>query len=318
MHLKDFKTIYLIIFCFLVITLSSCLNILSDGDISTDGHTPRLVVDGLITTEPGPYFVQLTLSGNLAGPFSKNIVPVTDATVTISDAQGNVDVLKPFDEKYIIFDGIDNPDRTWADLGYYQTTTNMQGVPGGKYTLSIVYDGKTYEATATIPRSNPTLELKHEDSFELPFIYFDEPQNVKNYYMFYYSSFRDGKSTRSNYALVQHESIPRNLWSTFPRQNLLYDDTYLPARVERLDIYQNTNYQIFSDTTLFDPDSSTVEMHSVTQEVYDLYQALENQKKNDGGTFNGLPGDPPTNLSNGALGFFRASAVSRKTIPFTR
>ena len=318
MELKNIKLVYITIFCLLVTTLSSCYNVLFDNEITTDEHTPRLVVNGIITDEAGPYFVRLSLTGKPTPLFLEDYTPVTNATVTISDNEGNIDVLKPSDEKYTALDSINTPDRTWGDMGYYQTTTNLLGTPGKTYTLSVVYNGKTYEATAKMPQSAPELELKHEDNYQLPFIYFDKPKYGKSYYMFYYSIFRNGNvgPIRTYWA---HPAIPRSLWPTFAWQNILYDDAYLPAKakVERLDIYGAHNYQTFSDD-FFTPDSTTVEMHLVSKEVYNLYQALEQQKKNDGGAFSNLPGNPPSNISNGALGFFRVSSVSRKTIPFTR
>lgn len=316
MQLKNIKTIYLIAFCFLALSLSSCFNVLSENEVITDEHTPRLVVNGLITSQPGPYYVQLSLT-SVPSALAVDYTPITNATVTISDTQGNVDVLKPFDDEYPnLYDG-DNLNRTWADLGYYQTTTNLQGTPGQTYTLTIVYDGQTYKATATMPLNAPELALKHEDNYKLPFIYFDEPQDQENYYLFYYSSFTNG-SAWPFHSRYEYESIPNNLRSTFYSLNLAYDDTYLPSKVERLDIYEGNNRQLFAEPSPFDPDSSVVEMHSVTREVYDLYQAIKKQQENDGGAFDGPPADLPTNLSNGALGFFRASAISRKTIPFTR
>ena len=54
-----------------------------------------------------------------------------------------------------------------------------------------------------------------------------------------------------------------------------------------------------------------IEMHSITKEAYDYYKALIQQFKTDGGGYSPSPASPPTNLDNGALGFFRASAVNR-------
>ena len=317
MELKNIKLIYIPIFCLLIATLSGCYDALSNDEIAMGEHTPRLVVDGMITTEPGPYYVQLSLTNKPFQLYAGGYAPVTDATVTISDEEGNVDVLTPFAAIYPVVDGKGKrPYDTWGDVGYYQTTTNMRGAPGKTYTLTVVYNGETYTATTTMPASVPELELQHEDRYEMPFIYFDEPQREDNYYMFYYQSFKNGSPSRSNYLV--HETIPSNLWSTFSFKTVLFNDVNLPARVERLDIYEGTNYQVYADTTLFDPDSTMIEMHSVRQEVYDLFKAIEQQKKNDGGAFYGIPANLPGNLSNGALGFFRASAISRKTIPFTR
>jgi hypothetical protein len=54
-----------------------------------------------------------------------------------------------------------------------------------------------------------------------------------------------------------------------------------------------------------------IEMHSLTKEAYEFYQSLLQQFRTDGGGYSPSPASPPTNMDNGALGFFRASAVSR-------
>jgi len=305
MELKN--TMCITLFCLLATTLSSCYNVLSD-DVTTAEHTPRLVVNGLITNEElVRHFVRLSLTTRPTSPNTRNYTPVTNATVTIRDDQGNVSVLYQSNNKYSILDGFNDSDRTWADMGYY--FSDIRGVPGRTYKLTIVYNGQTYEASATMPQKAPELELKYEDDYELPFVYFDEPQDQKNYYLFYYNSSKNGKDGPRNY--WRRDNIPRTMWSIFALQNILYDDTYLPAKVERLNIYQDLNRQTRDS---LDYGSATVEMHSVTKEVYDLFQALEQQKENDGGAFSSLSANLPSNISNGALGFFRASATSRKEV----
>ena len=54
-----------------------------------------------------------------------------------------------------------------------------------------------------------------------------------------------------------------------------------------------------------------IEMHSLTKEGYDYYKVLIQMFKTDGGGYSPSPASPPTNMDNGALGFFRASAVNR-------
>ena len=59
-------------------------------------------------------------------------------------------------------------------------------------------------------------------------------------------------------------------------------------------------------------DSIYIGLSSLTIEAFQFYKALLQQFKNDGGAFQPAPGSPPTNMSNGALGYFRASALSEK------
>jgi len=57
-------------------------------------------------------------------------------------------------------------------------------------------------------------------------------------------------------------------------------------------------------------DEYRIRMYSITEEGYNYYKALIAQFKNDGGTYSPAPASPPTNIDNGGLGFFRASAVN--------
>ena len=57
-----------------------------------------------------------------------------------------------------------------------------------------------------------------------------------------------------------------------------------------------------------------VSLFSLTYEAYLYYKALLSQFENDGGTFKPSPASPPSNISNGALGIFRASALDTMSI----
>ena len=63
------------------------------------------------------------------------------------------------------------------------------------------------------------------------------------------------------------------------------------------------------------PDAYTgyyfIEMHSLTKQGYDYYKALLQQFRTDGGVYSPTPATPPGNIDNGALGFFKTSAVNR-------
>lgn len=87
-----------------------------------------LVVDGMITDQPGPYFITLSYSASLD---NAEFFPLTGFQVSILDDAGNQEEL------------IDLED------GRYQTHQNgIQGVPGRSYRLSMISpEGKVYEST---------------------------------------------------------------------------------------------------------------------------------------------------------------------------
>ena len=55
-------------------------------------------------------------------------------------------------------------------------------------------------------------------------------------------------------------------------------------------------------------------MYSITREAFVYYNDLFNLINNDGGMFSPPPANPRSNVINGALGYFQASAIEMETI----
>jgi hypothetical protein len=89
-------------------------------------YEPKLVVDGLITDQPGPYSVNLYLSSATNGDLDRQS-RVSDAIVTIFDDAGNSERL------------------TETASGKYETAAKgIRGTIGRKYHVTITVDGKEY------------------------------------------------------------------------------------------------------------------------------------------------------------------------------
>ena len=92
----------------------------------------------------------------------------------------------------------------------------------------------------------------------------------------------------------------------------ILNDEYLKSYVNGLDVCKGESPDYWLTNYPYDyMDSYYIEMHSLTKEGYDYYRALIQQFRTDGGGYSPSPASPPTNLDNGALGFFRASAYNR-------
>jgi Domain of unknown function (DUF4249) len=97
-------------------------------DFSSPDITSQLVVDGMITDEPGPYTIKLSRTQE---PYDiTSIKKVSAKTVSIFDNIGNTEVLKEI------------------RLGEYQTNPNgIRGVVGREYSVRIeTFDNKIYES----------------------------------------------------------------------------------------------------------------------------------------------------------------------------
>jgi len=100
-------------------------------NLSYKGNNSRIIIEGNITNEAGPYFVKITKSVNLTA--TETNPTIDDALVTISDNAGNNETL------------------TSLGKGMYRTTL-LNGVEGRTYTLTVKTEGQTYTAQSTMPQ----------------------------------------------------------------------------------------------------------------------------------------------------------------------
>ena len=204
--------------------------------------------------------------------------PVSGAEVTISDNIGTIDILLE------------------TSPGIY-LTTKTRGVPGRTYTLKVKYEGKEYTGSSTM-HSQVRIDSLNLTKSQSIFIgiggggredmdidlncYFKDPPE-KNYYRL--KVFTNDTAWAENYRL--------------------FDDQY-------------TNGQEVGLRAARAKAGSTyrIDLFSLDRQTYTFYRTLEDLLYNNP-FFGSTPANPNTNLSNGALGYFGASATSSKTITLT-
>jgi len=284
----------------------------------------RVVLEGAITNEEGPYFFKLSLSQNLS--IKKEGLGITDALVVISDNIGISDTLKllptsiqrhPTWLYYFIsikkYSGVIDTIRlfggdTTALRGIYYTT-KIQGRPGNKYYLKIKYKNSIIQAVEEMP-SVPVIDSvqfreqfleKDGQNYYVPFLYFKEPKDQTNFYMFNFGS-------DNLYNLIYGSS---RVWNFS-----ILNDTYLTEYVNGFNIDDGASPVGFVDFFYFNKgDKAKIRMLSLSEYAFKYYEALLKQFENDGGAYSPAPSSPPTNLTGNALGYFRASAVSEVNLP---
>lgn len=166
---------YFILF-FGLLLISSCIDRI---DITVPKSiTSQLVVEGLITDEPGPYTVKLSLAAPVDG-FLKFSKAITAKQVTLFDNAGNSEALVE------------------TETGTFQTRPNgIRGVIGREYTLRIeTRDGKIYESLPD--KLNPVGDV---DSLYYEFESY-EPLNEQTQYGFRF--FMDGQGLPTGDNLVR-------------------------------------------------------------------------------------------------------------------
>ena len=234
---------------------------------------PKLVVEGLITNQPGPYYVKLSTTGNFysTAPSPK----VTDAVVTVSDNAGNSEVLTHLSD----------------DPGTYKTST-LQGVVGRTYYLNVQHNGKTYQAESVL---RPVTNI---DRLEVRFVE-KRPGRDEGYYIYFFAKEPQGETNYYRFYVYANDSLYNGI-----NDLIISNDEFLKGDIENLELGYSFKLN----------DKVRLEMHSLTKNAYDYYNGLLNVYNNDGGLFSPPPVNPPTTISNGALGIFRASSVEAREV----
>ena len=171
--------------------------------------------------------------------------------------------------------------------GYY-ISHYLNGQAGHTYKLLVIVDGKEYTASSTMPKY---VELSYitftetkifNEKRNLPQVNFQDPPNVTNYYVF--TLLVNEVPYKAFYALDDRLSDGK-----FIRQQLFMDSAY----IQRNDLV-------------------TVVMASVDKNIYNYFNVLQSNSGNPTTT----PSNPPSNISNGALGYFGAENIDMKSVPF--
>ena len=241
------------------IFFTSCKKVIQ-LDLSTS--VPQLVIQGNVYDQNGPYYVKISRTVNFDLP---NIFPpVTNAKVTISDNKGQSEELsQAIDGTYI--------------------TSALQGFIGRTYTLSVNVDGKTYEASSTMPDAVliDTIYMKKS-------IFINTEMITVDFMNFPY---------KENYYHIVHfiNGVED------PGFNIFNDNTNQVVRIS----YSFMN-PVNTLPKLVNGDKIEVWLECIDKGVYEYYRTANR----DGGR-SASPANPVSNISNGALGYFSACSVRK-------
>jgi hypothetical protein len=174
--------------------------------------------------------------------------------------------------------------------GIYKATS-LIGLPGSTYQLNISVNGEQYSAISKMPApvSIDSLTLKDEfffgDTSKVLTCHFQDPLNVSNNYR-YKTLFTD--------SIGKGISIDRDQF---------FNGEYIDRDL----------FSVSGDFEKSLGDTVTVELWSIDAAVYDYFFTLAATLNSASGQF-ATPANPNTNVSNGALGYFSAHAISRRGI----
>lgn len=288
-----------------------------------------LVVDGLITNNPGPYYIRLTWSQpginkssvSFFERFSDDSAePVKDALIIISDNLGTIDTLKLVpDTSYISFKGLDLYNDTFitkfkinntGKIGFYQTT-KLQGKQGNTYSLKINVNGQVYTSSGFMTPlpvfdslSYTKKKLEKDDIIEyVPLLYFKKLNSGTNYYLFQFDVY-PLSGTLKHQTILPRVSSNNMIWPFY-----IMSDELLKSYVNGIDIWDGVSVNNNTSTGFTPGSNINLAISSLTEQDFLYYKNLIQQFGNDGAAYKQMPASPHGNISNGALGLFRTSTI---------
>jgi hypothetical protein len=238
-----------------------------------EGNHDFIVIDGMLTDEAKAHIVKISKP---VLNINESALPVSNAIVTITDG----------DSTYIL---IEQP----LSSGVYKTKNNFAAVMGKIYTLNISTEGKIYKATAAMTASS------------------------------YFKTLRYSKNSNDNLYRITWVA---NAYS--PQKPAMYEiliDWSGVSGYESLDpesckakLYYYT-LPTLDVTQIFAPELEKVSFpigtiitetkYSISSEHASFVRALLLETNWKGGLFDSAPSNLPTNISNGAVGFFSVCSV---------
>ncbi len=211
----------------------------------------------------------------LAPYFSGSNPLVTNASVFISDQTGHTDTLY------------------YTSNGYYETNGNRQTSLGYTYTLLVEYEGQRYQASSSVPAYKMPLDtityIYNEES-----LFLDEGYNV-------ILNAQDNALTEDYYRFLfwRNDTLQTEPFKYYVTDDKNIQGNYISAQVP---------YNYLSG------DVARVEIQCLDRGYYLYLTAVSTQYQSSGSPFDAPPSNPPTNLSNGALGYFAAVSKNSKSI----
>jgi hypothetical protein len=293
--MKNFKTIiYIKMWALATLMLASCEDVI---DLDTVTGPTQLVVDGWITDQPGPQTIKLTWS---AGYFNNTTPqPVLGATVTVTDDKGKI---------YEFEDLVGNGQYSWG-----KTNADTLGQTGRRYALKITHESEVYTANTEIKRV-PAVDSVVYTKEKLPFKPDKGPK--EGYIAEFYA--RDPAGAGDTYwikPVINGKAVVEKATAI----SIAYDAAFSAGAPSDGLIFILPIRQSITTDSLYSAGASVgVELHSITNETFEYLKQIQEQAQN-GGLFATPISNIKSNVINSdpkgkaALGFFGASAISRKT-----
>jgi hypothetical protein len=243
-----------------------------------NGNYDFIVVDGMLTDEAKSHIIKISRPTPNINETSE---AVSNATVTLSDGDS-------------IYTLVEQP----ANSGLYRTKSNFAAKSENAYTLNILAGGKTYSAKTTMATGSYFKTLRYTKN------------NDDNLYKITWVANAYNPQKPAMYEILID-------WSAVQGYEILN------AELCKAKLYYYSLPSI-DVTQIFAPELEKVSFpagtiiterkYSLTSEHASFCRALLLETSWKGGLFDSAPANLPTNLSNGAIGFFSVCSVTSVSI----
>lgn len=317
------RNIYLILVLFI---LGGCIE---PVEVPIDKQERVLMVNGLITDEPGPYVVKLNKSFYYGEYFGETHPDVRNAIVTMLDDQGITEVL------------------TETAPGRFETHRNgIRGRIGGRYQLKIrLQSGQEYISEPEVLKPVPPIEKLYTtlveeyalnernesivNSMVQVLVDAKDPVNEKNYYRW---------SSEGTYQVFTQpeDYMERVRGVLIPRPKSCCPDCWLTDKNNLINVKDDRQFngkmligqpilQVPATPRYFDIKYRIeVAQYSLSEAAFNFWETIKVQSKGNGSVQDPAPANAVSNIknvSNGAemvTGYFGASAVVRRALFITK
>ena len=245
-------------------------------DLDLNSAEPRIVIEGNITSDPGPYQVSITTSGDYYT--AEGIMPVSGAEVIVVDNLNHADTLSEVsDGKYLTKNLIGESDRTYSIKVVYKDKeyTGSDYLPTKVYIDSLSFEKMEFGGPGSGNKEKPRFTI---------YCYFTDPIETIDYYRFNVSVNDSTISGRMNYYSLSSDQLINGKY---------------------------VKYALWGVEAMTG-DTISVRLDCIGFNTYEYFRTL-NDALSSGG-MGSTPYNPISNLSNKALGYFGAYTADLKRI----
>jgi len=279
---------------------------------------PILVVEGWITTDPAPYQIKLSYSGQYTAAFQLTDKQfITDADVRIEDDLGH------------------STSCTWVSEGNYQTTdSGFVGLVGRSYRLIIqLSNGKTYSSSPEKIEPVPPIDsvsVLYDSTYITDIrptqlvlsVHTHDPGGIQNYYRWTASGYIPRRSSGAPCSLGSPPCGMECSCYAFCVQYLSNDQINIFAD-QFTDGNEIVQPVFYSPIYWMGVHFIQVNQYSISRTAYEFWQTFLEQTNRTGSILDPLPASLTGNIYNiadsgdRALGYFSASMVASKKVKIT-